>query len=67
MEQVKFGSDFKNQPRIGQRFIQSTAGAVSVKTKKGKLYTIIYKRNKNLVKKFNLNVFFMKFNKNVFF
>jgi len=37
MEQVKFGSDFKNQPRIGQRFIQSTAGAVSVKTKKGDL------------------------------
>lgn len=36
MEHVRFGSDFKNQPRIGQRFIQSTAGAVSVKTKKGK-------------------------------
>lgn len=37
MEHVRFGSDFKNQPRIGQRFIQSTAGAVSVKSKKGDL------------------------------
>ena len=34
MEHVRFGSDFKNQPRIGQRFIQSAAGAVSVE--KGK-------------------------------
>lgn len=37
MEPVRFGSDFKNQPRIGQRFIQSTAGAVSVKSGKADL------------------------------
>jgi len=37
MEQVRFGSDFKNQPRVGQRYIQSTAGAVSVKGGKGDL------------------------------
>lgn len=30
-------TDFVNQPRIGQKFIQSTAGAVSVKNKKGEL------------------------------
>ena len=36
MEHVRFGSDFKNQPRIGHRYIQSTAGAVSSKTEKGK-------------------------------
>jgi len=35
MEHVRFESDFKNQPRIGERYIQSTAGAVAVKTKKG--------------------------------
>lgn len=35
MEPVRFGSDFKNQPRVGQRYIQSTAGAVSVKGGKG--------------------------------
>lgn len=34
MEHVRFGSDFKNQPRIGERYIQSTAGAVSVKSGK---------------------------------
>ncbi|XP_057298266.1 microfibrillar-associated protein 1-like [Hydractinia symbiolongicarpus] len=37
MEPVRFGSDFKNQPRIGQRYIQSTAGAVSLKSTKGDL------------------------------
>ncbi|XP_066932675.1 microfibrillar-associated protein 1-like isoform X1 [Clytia hemisphaerica] len=37
MEPVRFGSDFKNQPRVGQRFIQSTAGAVSIKGGKGDL------------------------------
>lgn len=37
MEPVRFGSDFKNQPRVGQRYIQSTAGAVSVKGGKGDL------------------------------
>jgi hypothetical protein len=35
MEPVRFGSDFKNQPRIGRRYIQSTAGAVSIKAGKG--------------------------------
>jgi len=35
MEHVRFESDFKNQPRIGERYIQSTAGAVAVKTAKG--------------------------------
>jgi len=35
MEHVRFESDFKNQPRIGERYIQSTAGAVAVKTTKG--------------------------------
>ncbi|XP_047124482.1 microfibrillar-associated protein 1 isoform X1 [Hydra vulgaris] len=37
MEHVRFGSDFKNQPRIGHRYIQSTAGAVTTKTAKGSL------------------------------
>lgn len=35
MEHVRFESDFKNQPRIGERYIQSTAGAVAVKGNKG--------------------------------
>jgi len=35
MEHVRFESDFKNQPRIGERYIQSTAGAVAVKNSKG--------------------------------
>jgi len=35
MEHVRFGSDFQNQPRIGERYIQSTAGAISVKSTKG--------------------------------
>jgi len=30
-------SDFKNAPRIGQKYIQSTAGAVSKKTSKGEM------------------------------
>ena len=41
MEQVRFGSDFKNQPRVGQRYIQSTAGAVSVKGGKGRELVIM--------------------------
>ena len=41
MEQVRFGSDFKNQPRVGQRYIQSTAGAVSVKGGKGKEHCLV--------------------------
>ena len=40
MEHVRFGSDFKNQPRIGERYIQSTAGAVSYKSNKGILHQL---------------------------
>lgn len=48
MEPVRFGSDFKNQPRIGQRYIQSTAGAVSLKSTKGLLQCFIVISYNNL-------------------
>lgn len=35
MEPVRMASDFANQPRIGERYIQSTAGAVSKRGDKG--------------------------------
>ena len=53
MEPVRMASDFKNAPRIGQKYIQSTAGAVSKKTSKGEYHFILIKSQLDALSNFD--------------